>query len=363
MFHVKQYFTGRFILLIGLPAGLHSIRFAEHPPHGLQYRRDALQFQPGVPQQHLVPRMLVIGRMIDPLHGPLEPRERVRQRHQEVVQREGHLLQAALVPCVGQLHEIRVRPLFQQMIERFQPGRVKERLLHLVITGANHGVDAHGLEVIAQHLLAEGVDRRYFGGLQFVQRAAEGLRIRLSFNDQAAIQALAHFRRSRLGEGHDQHAIQVVPAADQLHDALHQHRRFSRASSGADQDRVVHRVDRHQLLWRPGWHNIISLALFYHTRAVRGSVSRETFSLFRKKYLFIFLSHFIIQNALIFLHFRAYIPLKSDCSHIPIHFPVRRSPKAVSQRRTKRPGRRLFAIHRAHIYIDSNSKSSSSSSS
>ena len=281
-------------MLIGLPAGLHSIRFAEHPPHGLQYRRDALQFQPGVPQQHLVPRMLVIGRMIDPLHGPLEPRERVRQRHQEVVQREGHLLQAALVPCVGQLHEIRVRPLFQQMIERFQPGRVKERLLHLVITGANHGVDAHGLEVIAQHLLAEGVDRRYFGGLQFVQRTPEGLRRILGFADEAFVQALTHFCCSRLGEGHDQHAIQVVPAADQLHDALHQHRRFSRASSGADQDRVVHRVDRHQLLWRPGWHNIISLALFYHTRAVRGSVSRETFSLFRKKifiYIFITFNH------------------------------------------------------------------------
>ena len=95
------------------------------------------------------------------------------------------------------------------------------------------------------------MDSGNFGEFQLVQRAPEGLRVGGSLLDEALAQALTHLRRRGLGEGHDQHAVQMKPAADELHDALHQHGGLAGARRRADQYGVVAGVDGLQLLCGP----------------------------------------------------------------------------------------------------------------
>ena len=163
-----------------------------------------------------------------------------------------------MIPCVGQFYEIRVGLFVQQVVEGLQPGLLEEHLAHLILAGAHHRVDAHRLEIVAQHLLTEGVDGGNLGGFQLVQRASEGLGVGGGLLDQPLVEALAHFRRRGFGEGHDQHAVQMKPAADKLHDALDKHSGLAGSRRRAHEDGVILCIDGLQLLGRPHGHGTAS---------------------------------------------------------------------------------------------------------
>ena len=134
-------------------------------------------------------------------------------------------------------------------------------LLLLFIADPCQRINAHGLEVIPDDLLAKRVNRRYFRGFHVIQGLGHMFGISLRLLSDALIQPLPHFSRGGPCEGDDQHTVQPEAFAHQTHDALHQHGRFARASRRADQDRMIPGINSGLLLFRPG--HIITSKMFH----------------------------------------------------------------------------------------------------
>ena len=214
-------------------------------------------------------------------HCPIQPVKGRRQGHQKLINLRRHVVEGVLIPRVGQLDQPVMSIFLQQLVERLQPRLIEQCLALLILTGPHHWIDAHGLEVLAQHLLAEGMDGGNLRGFQIIQGATHDLRVALGFPYEPLVQALTHFRSSSLCEGDDQHAIHPPAFADKLHDAFHQHSRLAGACCRADEDRPVAGTDGLLLLWRPVRHDDQLLSIiFYHRFHMDKSVSRETLRFF-----------------------------------------------------------------------------------
>ena len=212
--------------------------------------------------QHGIPRMLLIWLLINPFYLPIQPVKGLGQRHQKGIEPLGHFAYFILFKGVGKQMKLRMLA-FQQFVHRVAEGRFKQRLLLLFLTHSCQWIHAHRLEIVPNDLLTEGVDRGNVRAFQFIQGLAHAFGIALCFLDHALIESLAHFRRSRPGEGDNQHAVKVIPLTNQPNDAFHQHGCFSRACCGADENGVVSRLNSRLLLFCPLGHVITSSALFH----------------------------------------------------------------------------------------------------
>ena len=176
--------------------------------------------------QHGIPRMLLIWLLIDPFYLPIQPVKGFGQRHQKGIETLGHFANFILFKCVSKQMELRMLA-FQQLVHGIAEGCFKQRLLLLFLTHSCQRIHAHRLKVISNDLLTEGVDGGNVRAFQFIQGLTHAFGIALCLFNHALIESLAHFRRSRPGEGDDQHAVKVIPLTNQPNDAFHQHGCFA----------------------------------------------------------------------------------------------------------------------------------------
>ena len=85
----------------------------------------------------------------------IQPRKRLRQRHQEVVQLRRQRQKFVLIPYIHQQKEVFIRSLVYQLVHCRRERGLKEQFLLLFVTHADKRVYAHLLEVAADDALTE----------------------------------------------------------------------------------------------------------------------------------------------------------------------------------------------------------------
>ena len=248
---LHQRAAGLRVLLPGNVQLIHRVGQIEHAGLAVQQHLHALQLPPGLLHQHLIPWVL---RPVLRLHLAdllIQPVKWLWQGHEKLVQLIGHVMDVPLAEGCSEGLEVRVILLLQQLVHGVPESLLEQRLGLLGFRHPAEGVDAHGLEVVPQHLLTEGVDGGDFRALQIVQSLAHHVGVAVELLQQPLIQPLAHFRRCRPGEGDDEHPVQPEALLQQGDDALHQHGGLAGARGGADQDRMIPGLDGLLLLLRP----------------------------------------------------------------------------------------------------------------
>ena len=185
------------------------------------------------------------GSLVQPLPG-------IRPRHDKAIERARQLgNRLLLIACICR-HEIRAAR-FIAGIQRVLHGLRCEHAALLLITDTECRIDPQRLKMLPEQIAAEPVQR---GNAR--PRKRHGLFAQLRPLSCRPIQCradpLAHLARRRIGEGDDQHAVDRASLFHQLHDALHQHRRFARACRRTDNEAVSPVRDRVHLFLCPVRH-------------------------------------------------------------------------------------------------------------
>ena len=247
----RQRAAGMGVLLPGDAQLIHRVRQIEHAGLAVQQHLHALQLSPGLLHQHLIPGVPRPVLRLHLLHLLIQPVEGLGQGHEKIVQLPGHVMDVPLAEGCREGLEVRVVLLLQQFVHGIAEGLFEQRLGLLGFRHPAERVNAHGLEVVPQHLLAEGVDGGDLRAFQIVQGLTHHVGVGVQLLQQPLIQPLAHFRRRRPGEGDDEHPVQSEALLQQGDDALHQHGGFSGARGGADQNRMISGPDGLLLLLCP----------------------------------------------------------------------------------------------------------------